>query len=87
MHRGATAARAQIFREFSGAENWPESPLQKSAVVHQSRAELWECFPERLPISSWDEFPTQHNLSASFSGLNGLHARLNIWQLHRNADR
>ena len=35
--------RAQIFREFSRADNWPESALEKSAVVHQSQAELWVC--------------------------------------------
>ena len=28
MHSGGKAARAQIFREFSGAENWPESVLE-----------------------------------------------------------
>jgi len=30
MHSGGKAARAQTFREFSGAENWPESVLERS---------------------------------------------------------
>ena len=40
MHSGGKGACTQIFREFSGAENWPQSALEKSAVVHQSPGEL-----------------------------------------------
>jgi len=51
MHSGAEAARAQIFREFSGAENWPESALEKSAVVHQRSGALGLRFaPEKAAI-------------------------------------